>query len=145
MSILNRLSEIYTIEAKDRPATAEEIEQLKKNSPVSLPSDYIKLLKEATDVEMTIQNGKLIRIWGITGMNGVIELNAAYEVQQNIPDSLVIGDDGGDMALLFFNGSDGFGLYLTGFGDLDEETAIKISPTLSDFFINKVGVENFLW
>lgn len=145
MGIFDRLNKIYTIEAKDRPATDDEIKQLQAFSPVSLPLDYISFLQDATDVEIMVKNGKLIRVWGITGMNGVIELNEAYEVQKNIPNSLVIGDDSGDMALLLLNGNDGFGLYLTGFGDLDEETAVKIAPTLNDFFIDKVGVEKFLW
>lgn len=145
MRIFDNLNAIYTLEATDRSATDEEIKQLQEFSPVSLPLDYISLLQEATDVEITVKNGKLIRIWGISGMNGVIELNDAYEVQKNISNSLVIGDDSGDMALMLLNGNEGFGLYITGFGDLDPETAIKIAPTLNDFLIDKVGVENFLW
>ena len=145
MSTFDKLNGIYTLEAKDRPATDVEIRQLQEFSPVSLPADYISFLQEATDVEITITNGKLIRIWGVTGINGILELNEAYEVQKNIPNSLVIGDDGGDMALLLLSGNDGFGLYLTGFGDLDAETAVKVAPTLNDFLTDKVGVENFLW
>lgn len=144
MSILDSLNKIYTIELKDRPATLEEISQLQKFSHINLPFDYINFLKQATNVELSTLNGLIIRIWGITGTSGVIELNEAYHVQQYIPNSLVIGDDGGDMALLFLDNRDGVGLYLAEFGDLDVESAVKLAPTLSDFLVNNVGVENLL-
>lgn len=65
--------------------------------------------------------------------------------QQNCLKSLVIGDDGGDTALIYLDGKDGCGLYKVGFGDLNINEAVKISSSLRDLLVNNTGIANFKW
>lgn len=145
VSILTEISNMYTIESQKPPASKEEIQKLIDFSPIELPKDYLELLEEATEIYINVKNGSCIRIWELSGLNGVIELNKAYEVQEYIPKSLVIGDDGGDTALIYLDGKEGFGLYAVGFGALVIDEAVKISPSLRDLLVNNVGIENFQW
>lgn len=145
MSILTEISNMYTIESQNSPASKEEILKLINFSPIELPKDYLELLEQATEIYINVKNGGCIRIWELLGINGVMDLNEAYQVQRYIPKSLVIGDDGGDIALIYLDGKEGFGLYKIGFGDLDINDAVKISSSLKDLLVNNVGVENFQW
>ncbi|MGP3781155.1 hypothetical protein ACTWKC_12095 [Bacillus sp. 4A_MP3] len=54
-------------------------------------------------------------------------MNESYEIQDYIPNSLAVGDDEGGNALIYFEGAEGFGLYIVGFGDLDPEEAVKVA------------------
>ena len=39
-------------------------------------------------------------------------MNESYEIQDYIPNSLAVGDDEGGNALIYFEGAEGFGLYI---------------------------------
>ena len=137
-SILDRLNASFSVSAKESPATKSGIERLKGFSGFEVPSDYLDLVRVATEVEFNIEGKAHMRIWG---PDGCIEMNEAYSIQQFIPQSLAIGDDEGGRAILFMSGVQGFGLYLTGFGDLDPESARYISSSLERLLVDGEGKE----
>lgn len=138
MSVLDYVSNLYSVDVKKPPATEDEIRQLKDFSPIDVPLEYLEIVREATEVEINIKNEMYIRIWS---PNSCIEMNEAYFVQKYLPKSLAIGDDEGGGALLYLFGKEGFGLYLCRFSDLDIDEAIMIAPSLKEFLINNVGID----
>lgn len=141
MDIIKEISATFSIDTKQPPATEEEIKTLRNFSPIEIPSDYLEVVRQATEMEIKVGNHKYIRIWG---PSGCIEMNEAYNIQDFIPNSLAVGDDEGGSALIYLTGKDGFGLYITGFGDLDVDDAIKLAPTLRDLLVNHSGLEKLL-
>jgi hypothetical protein len=141
MTLLDKISSRFSIDAQEAPANEEEIKSLVEFSPINVPFDYLDIVSEATEVEIYVAGEKYIRIWSPTGC---VEMNESYEIQDYIPDSLAVGDDEGGNALIYFEGKDGFGLYIVGFGDLDAEEAVKVAPSLNDLLINDTGIEKIL-
>lgn len=141
MKLIEELSNLYSIEGKEDPANEEEIQLLKNYSSIEVPLDYLEIVRQATEVEINVNNQKYIRIWKPTGC---IEMNENYNIQEFIPNSLAIGDDEGGSTLIYLNGTEGFGLYITGFGDLDADDAVKIAPCLRDLLVDNIGIDRLL-
>ncbi|WP_377887532.1 SMI1/KNR4 family protein [Alkalihalobacillus sp. R86527] len=141
MSILNNLSDSFNIDSSQIPSTEEEINKLKEFCTINVPLDYIELIREATEIEMNVDNKMYIRIWGALGS---IEMNEAYNIQQYIPASLAVGDDEGGRALIYLNGKSGYGLYLIGFGDLDIEGAEYVAPSLEELLTRNYGINQLM-
>ena len=140
MNLLENISTMFSVDVKQGPANTEEIDRLRKFSSISVPDDYINVVKYATEVEIKVNNHSYIRIWSPLGC---IEMNEAYNVQSFIPNSLAIGDDEGGRVLIYVAEGDSIGLYLVGFGDLDFEDAIWVAPSLHDLLVNNVGIALF--
>ncbi|WP_027621922.1 SMI1/KNR4 family protein [Acetivibrio clariflavus] len=138
MSILDNVSNLYSVDVKKPPATEEEIIQLINSSPIDVPLEYLEIVREATEVEIKVKNEMYIRIWSPTSC---IEMNEVYFVQKYLPKSLAIGDDEGGGALIYLHGKEGFGLYLCRFSDLDIDEAKMIAPSLADLLLNNVGID----
>ena len=141
MSVLTELNEIYRIDASNNASDEREIADLIAFSSIKVPSEYLELIREHTEVEINVQDQRYIRIWGA---KGCIEMNEAYLIQKYIPDSLAIGDDEGGHAILYAEGQNGFGIYAIGFGDLDIDDMIFIAKSLKDMLISANGVEILL-
>ncbi|MGD6875806.1 SMI1/KNR4 family protein [Bacillus infantis] len=141
MNILENISSEYTIDAKQAASKEEEIKELLEFSKISVPEEYIRLIRLASDIELNVDSEMYIRIWGASGC---IEMNEAYEVQKYLPNSLAIGDDEGGGALIYLEGNDGFGVYYNRFADLDIDEAVKIAPSLTDLLVNNVGINILL-
>lgn len=141
MTILDKISNKFSIENIESPATSKEIEQLQMFSSINIPLDFIELVGLATEIEIKVNNEMYIRFWGPLGC---IEMNEAYEVQKYLPNSLAIGDDEGGGALIYLFGKDGLGLYYSRFSDLDIEEAVKISNSLTELLVNDEGIDVLL-
>ncbi|MEI5907331.1 SMI1/KNR4 family protein [Bacillus spongiae] len=141
MNILNNISSVYRIDARQFPSKKEEIKALQELSTIDVPTEYIELIQLGSDIEINVSNQMYIRIWGASGC---IEMNEAYEVQRYLPNSLAIGDDEGGGALIYLHGKEGFGLYHNRFADLDIEEAVRIAPSLTELLVNNVGVNTLL-
>jgi len=137
MNILDNISSMYSIEAKQIPSKEEEIKELQDFSIIDVPIEYIDIIRVASEIEINIGNKMYIRIWGASGC---IEMNEAYEIQKYLPNSIAIGDDEGGGALIYLQGKDGFGIYYNRFADLDIEEAVKIAPSLTELLVKNVGV-----
>lgn len=137
---LKNISKDFNIVSRTAPATEPGIDQLKRFSPVELPLDYLDMVRESAEIEIFVGKHGYIRFWNT---NRCIELNEEYFIQQDIPKSLAIGDDGGGGALLYCTGSDGFGLYILRFENMDEleEEGTFIAPTMRELLVNGEGVD----
>ena len=133
-----KISPALKIDASKPPASADEINALAASSSVPLPDTYLSLIRVITDIEFQVNGHKYIRLWGPAR---AIEMNKAYEIRENIPNSLAIGDDEGGMALILMTGKQGFGLYKVGFGDLDADDAEYIASSLEEFLVNGIGID----
>lgn len=141
MSIIDEISNLFSIEAKELPATEMEIKELIDFSSIEIPADYIEIVKLATEIEINVKNEMYIRIWG---PSDCIEMNEAHYIQKYIPNSLAIGDDEGGNVLIYLEGKGGFGLYMVGFGNLDIVDAVKIAPSLRDLLVNNIGIDEVM-
>ena len=121
-------------------ASTEELERLIGYFPL-VPSDYIQLANEATEVELEWNGEQYLRIWN---PSGCIEMDQAYGFQRRIEGSVPIGDDGGGGALVYMNGDNGWGVYRVGFGDIDRHDALWIATSLKDLLIRGEGIEILL-
>lgn len=140
MSIFSKMSKSFELVASDVKSTDTEIDELIHYSKIDVPLEYIEIIKERTELEILVNNEKCIRIWGASGC---IEMNDAYHIQKYIPDSLAIGDDECSNVVLYANGSNGFGVYMVSFGDLDIDEMIYIADSLEAFFVNEEGIDIF--
>ncbi|NRD71846.1 SMI1/KNR4 family protein [Shewanella sp. VB17] len=138
MNILNNLHPSLRIEANESAALSEDISALNKFSCIEIPTDYLNVINEMTEVEILISDDRYFRIWGPAGC---IEMNEEYKVQNYIPDSLAIGDDEGGSALILMTGEQGFGIYKVGFGNLDAEDAEFISESLENLLTKGNGID----
>ncbi|UZQ49373.1 SMI1/KNR4 family protein [Clostridium kluyveri] len=138
MSILKDLSNNYRIDANKLASNDEEIKNLIKFSEIEIPEDFLEIIREQTEIEINVDGKKYIRIWGA---DGCIEMNDAYNIQANIPNSLAIADDEGGNALIYTTGEKGFGLYVIAFNDLDVDELQYVASSLSDLLIKNIGID----
>jgi hypothetical protein len=138
MTILSKISNKFSIDVKCPAATIDEVNYLRKFSPISLPDEYSDIVLEATEIEVKVNDIMYIRIWSPLGC---IEMNKAYQIQDYLPKSLAIGDDEGGAALVYIEIDDELGLYLCRYDEIDINSVKKIAPSLNDFLINNIGVE----
>ena len=141
MSILNQLNDIYKIATFNIASNNYEINQLKKYSKITLPQDFIEIIKEKTEIEINVKNKKYIRIWGAQNS---LELNEAYMFKEYLPNSLAIGDDEGEYAFVYYDGAQGYGIYAIAFNDLDPDEMFYISPSLEALLVEGDGLTTIL-
>jgi hypothetical protein len=137
--MLAKMNSGFTILASRPAAENSQIARLTGLFP-SLPCEYVVLIREATEIELQHNNGQYIRICGPAGC---IDMDKAYNISARMAGAIPIGDDGGGKVIFYMTGSHGFGLYRVGFGDLDANDAVFISPSLSAFLGECTGVEAF--
>lgn len=138
MNLLNKLNSRFSVGANEPASSEDDLQKLKTFSQIELPSDFVSIVREMTEVEVVVDNDRYFRIWS---PSGCIEMNEEYEIQNYIPNSLAIGDDEGGSALILMTGNKGFGLYKVGFGDLSSEDAEYISASLEELLVNGIGAE----
>lgn len=146
MSPLKRLDSRFSVRAAEPAATVDEIEQLCAFAAAlrrALPGDDLDVLRAATDVEILVEQRGCIRLWS---PEGVLEMNAAHDVQRYIPGGLAIGDDEGGMAFVLMTGREGPGLYRLSFSDPDPDEAVFIASSLAALLERGVGIDRlFAW
>lgn len=141
MSIINELNEACRIDASNGASKEREIDNLIEFSSIDVPTEYLELIRERTEIEISIQNKKYIRLWGA---DGCIELNKEYYIQKYIPNSLAIGDDEDGNVILYAQGKNGFGIYVVAFNDLDISEMTFISESLKDMLVLMKGVDKLI-
>lgn len=138
MDIISKLTNSYKLVANKKASSDTDIELLKDFSKIQVPEDYVCLIEQMSEIELTVCKNRYIRIWGAIGC---IEMNSAYKIQYWIPDSLAIGDDGNCNILIYANGNKGFGLYVVSLDDMETDEMVFISNTLSDLLIYNIGLK----
>ena len=139
-SILSKISDVFEIAASEAQSNDAEIKELIQHSKIDIPGEFLDIIKEKTEIEISVNKEKYVRLWGA---KGCIEMNDAYHIQQYIPESLAIGDDECSNALLYARGNRGFGVYIVSFGNLGIDEMVYIADSLEEFFVNKEGVYIF--
>ena len=137
--MLASLDKTLKVLASQPPASKSQVSMLQRTYP-SVPDEYLKLVKEATEIELQHQGGQYVRIWG---PDGCIEMDSGYNISKRIAGAIPIGDDGGGKVIFYMNGDKGFGFYHVGYGDLDAEDAVFAAPSLSAFLEHAVGLNAF--
>ncbi|MBL8856414.1 MAG: SMI1/KNR4 family protein [Planctomycetaceae bacterium] len=134
------LSHRFRVDVSNSPSTDLELQELRNFSRIPLPTDYVELIEQGSEIEILVDNRMYIRIWGA---RVCIEMNKAYSIQNCLGDSLAIGDNEGGSALVLVPSNDGIraGIYLIDFGCLDIDEGVFIAGSLSDLLINEVGVD----
>ncbi len=138
MTVIDDATVDFRVDAQKASSTDDEIKQLETFSPISIPTEFIELIRSGSEFEILVKGDVYIRIWGAAGC---LEMNEAYEVQDNIGDSLAIGDNEGGSALMYMTGPKGFGVYMAEFGCLDADEAVFIAPSLHELLVNNVGID----
>ncbi len=105
-----------------------------------LPSAYIQFLRETDGSEygITDQPGDCIVLWGC---REIVENNKTRDIQQQLPNALVIGSDGGDDALLFDcsvsrDNPNEWPVVRVDFASLEPEEFVVQSPSFSEWAKN---------
>lgn len=138
MDILSNLNHMFQIAAMENASDEASIAGLIKFSEITVPSEYLNLIRKHTELEFGVSDTGSIRIWGASGC---VEMNEAYHIQKYIPGSLAIGDDEGGTAFLYATGREGFGLYAVAFNDLGIEEMKYISDSLVSLLVMGKGVQ----
>jgi len=138
---MENLNKNMKIECFEDASSEQEIKEMIEKSKITIPKDYIEIIQNKSEIEIRVSGKKIIRIWGAVGC---IEMNEAYNIQKYLPNTWAIGDDEGGNAIIYSNGKHGFGIYAVSFNDLEEDEKTFIAPSLYDFFVNGIGVNNFI-
>lgn len=137
--MLDFLPKTLRVLASQPGATTEQVTELKGRFS-SVPEEYLKLVEEATEIELQHENGQYVRIWG---PSGCIEMDEGYKISKRINGAIPIGDDGGGKVIFYMKGKRGDGLYHVGYGDLAAEDAVFTAPSLTAFLQQGVGMDCF--
>jgi len=162
MNILENLNErLQIVDGNPCRGGEEIVKQVVETSPILLPEDYLKFLKEIsgkTDGQEQILGPELgvkkddgmLSIY-IFSAQTALEIHTEYKiysapVYDDIIDMIwLIGNDLGDLLYFYGEGKDGYGLYVSEVGALCFEDADKIADTLTDFLVKGIGINTALW
>ncbi len=137
MSILSHFNSALTIASKDPGCTEEEIQELITFSPVTIPHDYLGIVREATEVEIKVnlaaEGQWFLRIWGPINC---IDMNTAYNIQEVFPESLAIGDNEGCGLLVYLPSDPKPGIYLVRTSYIHKKGAVYIAQNLTELLTN---------
>lgn len=96
-------------------------------------------LKEIMGVALVIDDYPTFEFWCVAD---ILNQKRDYPcLEENLPDSLVIGTDMGDFLFLYGHGKEGFGLYYVENSCVTYEDAKKIANTLTEFLVDGVGFD----
>jgi chorismate synthase len=127
--VLLTLHKDYEILSKESEASQKDIESILERFP-QIPSEYLDLIDEVTEIELEWNAEQYLRIWH---PDGCLEMDEAYDISLHIKGAIPIGDNGGGKVIFYMNGiENGWGLYLVGFGNLDPEEAEYLASSLTD-------------
>jgi hypothetical protein len=104
----------------------------------AVPAEYLKLVREVTEIELKHKDGAYLRIWGPAGC---LEMDKAYSIQRRIPGAIPIGDNGGGRVILYRPAVAGTTLHLADYGDLDRDDLVMLAPSLTELLTKATGAE----
>ncbi len=108
------------------------VEEVERFIGFSLPTDYKIYLQTYQGFESTIGK-EYVRLWDISELK---ELNMAYEVSENLPNTLAIGGNGGgEFIALELIPALGCRIVLSPFIDLNDQYHLEIGKSFTDFLV----------
>ena len=126
--MLERLHADVRVLAREPGASTEDIALLEAKYP-ELPLEFIELMREATEVELSYR-GRYLRLYG---PSGCLQMDEAYSISRRIPQAITIGDNGGGQALVFLPER---GIYRVGYGALDPSELVFLAAGLQDLLVD---------
>ena len=115
------------------PATSQAIKMLPPEWYSLYPS-YLQFLE--------LSNGLFGDEITLLEAEDIEQRNIDYEVKEYLPNFLMIGDNGGGVAILMDNKNQN--IFAVGMGVMSEDSLEKISSSLEDFLLVKKGMFNYL-
>ncbi len=64
MKILNKMSKSFKEATSDVKSNDVENDELLQFTQIDVPAEYIKIIREKTEIEIQVDGKKYIRIWG---------------------------------------------------------------------------------
>ena len=124
--------ELETLYTLNDPATSQAIKMLplKWHSSYSSYVQFLELSNGLFGDEITLLEAEDIQ-----------QRNIDYEVQEYLPNFLMIGDNGGGIAILMDNKEQN--IFAVGMGVMNEDSLEKISSSLEEFLLVKKGMFNY--
>lgn len=131
---MSTIDEILTKYNWPTRATSNDIDLLdiEREIRFALPEDYKDFLSRYRGYEKQIQE-EYIKLWD---KESVLSLNQGYEIFENLPGTIGIGDNGAGEFIGIEKMDDGvFRIILTPFIDLDKQYHIEIGKSFTDFLL----------
>ena len=141
MNILDNLNEQYEIVLSEPASSEEEIQKLIEFSEITVPEEYLNILRQQSEITILVKNCKYKIYIAIRGAAVCIDMNKSLEIQKWIPDSLAFADNGGGIALMYATGLEGFGVYAADFSTIDIKDAVYLSESLERLLIHAEGID----
>lgn len=138
LDFIGKLNKRIELVGYEETECLKKLENYSKKVGIGIPEDYRKILGLGADMEMLVGDEGYIRVWGA---EGCVEMNEIYYIQEDIPVSLAIADDGGGGCLVYLEGNEGYGLYYLRYEDLDVDEATYIAPNLTDVIFKGEGID----
>lgn len=143
MSALSNLHSKLKVEAFQPRSSEDEIQALLDFSPISVPDDYLSLIREGSELEIGVDLADegywFIRIYGAAT---ALEMNQAYRVQKGLPNALALGDNEGGEMLVHIPSASPPGIYhipMSCLSDMDEAT--HIAADLTELLVHAKNVD----
>ena len=124
--------ELETLYTLNDPATSQAIKMLPSEWHIVYPA-YLPFLE--------LSNGLFGDEITLLEAEDIQQRNIDYEVKEYLPNFLMIGDNGGGVAILMDNKNQN--IFAVGMGVMSEDSLEKISSSLEDFLLVKKGMFNY--
>lgn len=67
MTVIDNSTGDFRVDAQEAPSTDNEIKQLESFSPISIPTEFVELIRSGSEFEILVKGDVYIRIWGAVG------------------------------------------------------------------------------
>mgnify|MGYP003597468156 FL=1 len=129
MEIINELLLKYNCPKRTQKAKMK-IEQIQSFINFNLPEDYLIFLENYLAFEGFI-GPEFVRLWGF---DELIETNMEYQIFNNLPKTLGIGENGSsEFIAIEHTNNNSIRVVLSPFIDLDKQYHIEIGNSFTDF------------
>ena len=141
MNILDNLNKQYEIVSSEPASSEEEIRQLIEFSKIEVPEEYLNIIRQQANIKMIVKKHKYERSIYIHGAFRCINMNKSLLMQKYMPNSLLIGDNGGYIILIYAIGLEGFGVYASDGASIDIKEAVYLSKSLESLLVYGDGID----
>lgn len=140
--MLDKLNKSFNVVSADTNPANKATSKMRWELPSSLPVDYDNLLCKTNGLEISVEERKTLRIWGVADS---IEMNKKYNISKYLPKAWAIGVDNHDFLLAYVKAEDGwYDLYAVPVDNQAGDVKVFITSSLYEFLVEGEGVEAFL-
>ena len=114
------------------PATRDELELLERTAGIRLPKDYSEFLLFSNGGVGMVASDAYLHLWRV---GELIELNAAYQVEEFAPGVFLIGSNGGGEAICFDASSGSDAVYFIPFVGMERCYLQLVGENFKEFIL----------